>query len=226
VNLFLQVGGSTSHVSIALATAYPKLRFIVQDLPDTIANSHNLLSQLPESVRSRISCQPYNFFTPQPVNDADVYLMRMILHDWPITEATTILRNLLPALKSKPDSRLIIMDTVLPDPGSIPASEESLLRVRDLTMIQAFNSKERELSDWKELFARVTEEEDDGGKLVLKSVTKPFGSVMSVMEVVYINEKDVGTEHVGTSNGTAASSFGTAAANQNGEASTLMTNGN
>jgi hypothetical protein len=89
-------------------------------------------------------------------------------------------------------SRLIIMDTVLPTPGSVPAPEESLLRVRDLTMIQAFNSHEREMDDWKRLFDTVSREENascpaaQAGRLQLKNVAKPFGSVMSIMELEWV----------------------------------------
>ena len=74
------------------------------------------------------------------------------------------------------------MDTVLPPPGSTGIVEEALLRVRDLTMIQAFNSRERELQEFIDLFAQA-----DGGDgcLVLRKMVKPPGSVMSVLEVVY-----------------------------------------
>ena len=74
------------------------------------------------------------------------------------------------------------MDTVLPLPGSISIVEEALLRVRDLTMIQAFNSKERELGEFEKLFSKAC---DQDGSLVLKQIIKPPGSVMSVMEVAY-----------------------------------------
>ncbi|KAL8740131.1 MAG: hypothetical protein Q9190_007137 [Brigantiaea leucoxantha] len=178
----VDVGGSTCSASIALANAFPKLRFVVQDLPDTIADTRTYLSPQPESVRSRITTQGHNFFTPEKYKGADVYLLRMILHDWPAAEATNILKNLLDALKANPKTRLLIMDTVLPVPGSIGATEEALLRVRDLTMIQAFNSKERELGEFTDLFDKAS---DGEGKLVLKNTIKPPGSVMSVMEVAY-----------------------------------------
>ena len=106
----------------------------------------------------------------------------MILHDWPAADAVVILKNQLEALKAKPGARLLIMDTVLPLLGSISAVEEAILRVRDLTMIQTFNSKERELGEFEELF-RQTRDQDGG--LMLKKSIKPPGSVMSVMEVMY-----------------------------------------
>ena len=155
---------------------------MVEDLPDTISSSSALLSSHPETIRSRISTKSHDFFTPQTLKGADVYLFRMILHDWPASDALRILRNHLEALKANPRARLVVMDTVLPLPGSISVVEEALLRVRDLTMIQTFNSKERELGEFTELFAQAADEE---GFLLLKKIVKPPGSAMSVMEVAY-----------------------------------------
>ena len=106
----------------------------------------------------------------------------MILHDWPFTDALTILKNHLEALKANSHARLIIMDIVLPLPGSISTVEEALLRVRDLTMIQALNSKERELGEFERPFSHAS---DRDGCLKLMNIIKPPRSVMSVMEVLY-----------------------------------------
>jgi 6-hydroxytryprostatin B O-methyltransferase len=129
----------------------------------------------PPSISSRLTFQGHDFNDPQPVTGADVYLLRMILHDWPDAEAVKILKNLVVAMNA--ESRLIIMDTVLPKPGSVPVSVERIARARDLTMLQAFNSKERDLDDWKKLLIATDKE------LELISVTQPFGSAMSVLEI-------------------------------------------
>jgi len=81
-----------------------------------------------------------------------------------------------PSLKA--GGKIILMDTVLPAPGSVPATQEATLRVRDLSMMQTFNAKERELEDWNALLKAVDE------RLRLKNVVQPFGSSMSVLEVV------------------------------------------
>jgi 6-hydroxytryprostatin B O-methyltransferase len=103
----------------------------------------------------------------------------MILHDWPDHEAVTILKNIVKAM-DKTKSRLLIMDTVLPKPGSVPVSVERIVRARDLTMMQAFNSKERDLEEWKELVDAAVV---DAVRLQLVKVVQPFGSAMSVLEL-------------------------------------------
>ncbi|KAM5436481.1 putative 6-hydroxytryprostatin B O-methyltransferase [Microsporum ferrugineum] len=179
----VDVGGSSGAASISLATRFPDLNFVVQDLPENAADGQEFLAspeqqeKLGRSVTSRIFFNGHDFFQPQPFQGADAYLLRMILHDWPKKEAVKILQNILPALKDT--SRIIIMDTVLPQPGSIPTAQERLLRARDMTMLEAFNSLERDLEDWKELLTSVDE------RLTLKSVVQPVGSVLSVLEVTF-----------------------------------------
>ncbi|KAH6880098.1 sterigmatocystin 8-O-methyltransferase [Thelonectria olida] len=175
--LVVDVGGSTGNAAIALARSFPDLKFVVQDLPDN-ANAGRQAAEatLPEDILSRITFQGHDFTQPQPVADGDVYLLRMILHDWPDHVAITILKNLVPVL-AKGKAKLIIMDTVLPAPGQVPSSVERIVRVRDLTMMQVFNSHERDLEQWRALLAAA----DEG--LRLRRVLEPFGSAMSMLEV-------------------------------------------
>lgn len=172
-----QVGGSSGHASIALAKACPSLHFVVQDLPTVIETARaNLPAQLEAHVAERITFEAHDFFQAQPVLDADVYLLRMILHDWPPAEATSIVTNIYKALK--PGARIVVMDTALPVPGSIGLSQEAQLRARDLTMMETFNAHERDMDEWYGLFAGVDE------RLRIKRVVQPFNSNMAVMEVV------------------------------------------
>ncbi|KAH8698978.1 sterigmatocystin 8-O-methyltransferase [Talaromyces proteolyticus] len=175
--LVVDVGGSTGNADIALAKSFPDLRFIVQDLPDNASAGREAAeANLPSDILSRISFQGHDFTKPQPVAGADVYLLRMILHDWPDHVAITILKQLVPVLENK-KAKLIIMDTVLPAPGQVPGSVERIVRVRDLTMMQVFNSHERDLDQWKALLAAA----DEG--LRLRRVMEPYGSAMSLLEV-------------------------------------------
>jgi 6-hydroxytryprostatin B O-methyltransferase len=175
----VDVGGSTGDAAIALVEAFPHLKLVVQDLPANVDNGRKMLDSSPKkaSLAARITFQGHDFMEKQPVQDADVYLLRMILHDWTDAQAVKIVRNLVDAMKDRPSSKLLIMDTVLPKPGSVPVSIERLFRVRDMTMLQSFNSKERDLYDWKALLADV-----DAG-LHLVNVVQPFGSALSVLEV-------------------------------------------
>ncbi len=178
-----KVGGSTGSSAIALAEAFPHLTFIVQDLPANAESGRKAAAAgtLPDGIASRLSFQGHDFTQPQPVQGADVYLLRMILHDWPDEKSAEILRNIVAAMDTK-KSRLLIMDTVLPHPGSVPVSVERIVRARDMTMIQAFNSKERGMEDWGYLLGLAD------SRLKLAGVVQPFGSAMSVLEVALDDE--------------------------------------
>jgi 6-hydroxytryprostatin B O-methyltransferase len=153
---------------MALAAAYPALKFEVQDL--------DVVTSKQVSTAPQVSFKAHDFFHAQPTVGASVYLLRMIIHDWPDAEARTILSNIVPALV--PDiSTLLIMDTVLPLSGRLPSIRERVVRTRDLTMRQVFNAQERGLEDWEALLKSVDP------RLVLRHVEQPDGSNMSLLTV-------------------------------------------
>lgn len=179
-----QVGGNTGATSIILTKAFPDLRFIVQDLKAPIDTARSKLVELPAHVSSRIEAQEHDFFTPQPIKGADVYLLRMILHDWKDPEAVSILKQLVDA--AKPESRILIMDMVLPTPGSASRTLEATLRQKDLAMLHAFNAKEREVEDWRSVLQKADP------CLEIKAIRRPDGSQHSVIEAVL--RQDAGTK--------------------------------
>jgi len=169
----VDVGGSEGFVCHALAKKYPNIKsFVVQDLPNVIAQAQ---SQSSSNADSRVSYMAHDFFTEQPVKNADVYILRWILHNWSDARSVRILRNLIPALKQ--GSKIIINDNILPQPGVLPRWVENRLRSMDLTMLELQNARERELQDWKDLFALA----DERFKFV--GVVMPPGSNLAIIIV-------------------------------------------
>ena len=105
----------------------------------------------------------------------------MILHDWKDPEAVKILTQLVEALK--PDSRILIMDMVLPAPGSASRNLEAALRQKDLAMLHTFNAKEREVEDWRRVLQRADP------RLEIKAIRRPDGSQHSVIEAALTQER-------------------------------------
>lgn len=171
----VDVGGGSGSASITLAKAYPNLRFVVQDQALPIKNAADRLAEAGPDISQRIQLTEHDFFQPQPVKHAAVYLLRMIIHDWPDDEAVKILRRQVDAMG--PGSRIVIMDMVLPKPGSGSTTLEAALRQKDLSMLMTFNSKERESSDWYDLIQKVSPD------LGIHAVQRPDGSQHSVIEV-------------------------------------------
>ena len=112
----VDVGGSIGHCSVAIAKATPGLNLIVQDLKSVVKDA-----EAPYDVCDRVKFQECDFFTPQTTS-ADIYLLRWILHDYSDEDAISILKAQVCAMK--PGAKMIVMDRILPLPGSVGIVEE------------------------------------------------------------------------------------------------------
>ncbi|PHH75739.1 hypothetical protein CDD82_4305 [Ophiocordyceps australis] len=168
----VDVGGSQGHVSLALAEKFNNLDMIVQDMEKVVENA-----TVPEELQGRVKFMAHDFFAQQPVQGADVYYLRWILHNWSDKYCILILRALLPALKH--GARVIINESLMPVPGAEAMWKEKSLRATDLNMAAAFNAKERTVAEFKALF-----EKSDAG-FVLHRVIEPKGSALGMLEFVW-----------------------------------------
>jgi AraC-like DNA-binding protein len=152
-SLVVDVGGGRGHISTAVAQEHVHLKFQVQDFGD-LAEESGLLQQT-AGVSDRVQFCPHSFFDPQPESSrgAAVYFLRNIMHNWPDLYCQKILKTIVEAMG--PGSRLVICDIVLPEPNTIPGTQEARVRALDLTMLSMFNAKERSYRDWQELFTSV-----------------------------------------------------------------------
>ncbi|KAL4751922.1 O-methyltransferase-domain-containing protein [Aspergillus terricola var. indicus] len=180
--LLVHIDGGPGTVCVALAEAFPSLRFVVQDSAEQINQSRSFLKSQLESVRSAIELGIHNHCDEQPIQHADVYLLRMVLHNHTDANAIRILAPLVRPLRTNPAARLLIADTVLPEPGDVGCLDEALQRYRDLTMQQVFNTRERSLAEFQRLLDAVS---DSAGQLVVENIRRSPGSALSVIEVSY-----------------------------------------
>ncbi|OAX79641.1 hypothetical protein ACJ72_06036 [Emergomyces africanus] len=154
----VDLGGSAGHDAVVLARNFPDLNIIVQDLPKV---KPVFEAELPSDVKTRVSFIAHNFFQPQPV-EADIYIIKLILHDWPDLEAAKILRALVPALK--PGARVILVEYIgkhdSTEGSSLPRSVQQMGTATDLRIMALFNAKERVVDDWKNIFHNADERFD------------------------------------------------------------------
>ena len=171
----VDVGGSIGQCCKAIASIAPNPKFIVQDLVSVINNAQSI--PLPAELKDRIEYQIYDFYTPEPVKGAEIYLFRHVLHDHSDKYARKIISNIISAMKPG-HSKLIIIDQIMPPVGSISACDERMLRFLDIQMLILLNAKERELGEWAQLAA-----EASNGKLKITNVNVPPGSALAIMEL-------------------------------------------
>ncbi|EAQ88901.1 hypothetical protein CHGG_05521 [Chaetomium globosum CBS 148.51] len=152
-SLVVDVGGGIGHISTAVAQKHAHLSFQVQDFGDLVEESGTL--QQSAGVSDRVHFCPHSFFEPQPetCRKAAVYFLRNIMHNWPDLYCRRILEPIVEAMG--PDSRLLICDIVLPEPNTMPKTQEAQVRALDIVMLSMFNAQERSYEDWQELLTSV-----------------------------------------------------------------------
>lgn len=123
VESVVDIGGGVGATSTVLAETFSTLQCTVQDMPQIASQGR---SQVASNVASRITFMEHDFFQEQPVKNADVYLMRWVLHDWSDNKVEVILRSLVPALKN--GSNVILQEFILPEPGTLPYYHEKTTR--------------------------------------------------------------------------------------------------
>ncbi|KAI3322931.1 O-methyltransferase [Xylariaceae sp. AK1471] len=146
----VDVGGGSGHVSITLARNFPNLNFIVQDISTSMLDvgKHTVT----DDIADRISFMQHDFFEPQPLQNVAAIFIRQCLHNWSDHDVIKILRSLVPALEnSVAGTSILINDTVLPAPGTMPLHEERGLRQMDMLMLVALGAKQRTCSEIESL---------------------------------------------------------------------------
>ncbi|KAI9742750.1 MAG: hypothetical protein M1818_003479 [Claussenomyces sp. TS43310] len=171
----VDLGGSIGHLGIALATHYASLDVIIQDLPELTAEAN---ANIPEELKSRVQFMPHSFFDPQPVHGARIYVMRQVLHDWSDKYSLKILRNLISVMDPR-SSRILILDSVLPEPNTISGTQEQWNRSMDHQMYMILRAHERSRDMWEALVAEADE------RLKIVGIRKLPNSNLSVVEVAF-----------------------------------------
>ncbi|KAI1386464.1 sterigmatocystin 8-O-methyltransferase [Hypoxylon trugodes] len=171
--LIVHVGGSRGEVAVELAKSFKDARLLVQDMEMVVKGAKD---SLPDELKDRIDFKANGLFDTQTV-EADAYLFRLVFQIWPDKYALKILKAQIPALR--PGAKILIQDTVAPEPGEIPLWRERELRAMDLNTGAAFNGRHRYIHEWKALLAEADE------RFVFQGVSAPGRTLLSTLEIVW-----------------------------------------
>jgi hypothetical protein len=137
----VDVGGGNGALLAGILRANPGARGTVCDLEAGLSGARDYLEA--QGVASRGNVVPGSFFDSVPAG-ADVYLLRLILHDWPDDRAGEILGVCRRAMR--PGAQLLVIDTVLPN-RAIDDPRARLKFLYDVNMHVMFGGRERTESD-------------------------------------------------------------------------------
>jgi hypothetical protein len=144
--------------------ANPQLHGIVLDLPHVVPSATAAASALGLAERSRALGGDFFAYVPE----ADIYLLKHILHDWNDGEAVHILKRCRQAMR--PGGRVIVIEMLL---GKI--GESGVAPLMDLNMMVMLRGRERTLAEYCGLLKNA------GLQL---STSTPIRSPMAVIEAV------------------------------------------
>ncbi|KAL3479552.1 S-adenosyl-L-methionine-dependent methyltransferase [Aspergillus californicus] len=152
----VDVGGGYGQELTAFLDAFPNLegRYILQDRsavpPSHTKNSKTTHSTKDGSEQAQIEVMRHDFFNPQPVLGADVYLLSRIVHNWPDEKARVILSHLRAAMSQ--DSTLLVIDRIFSDKLERVSETMTML---DLGMMASLSALERTEGQFRELLSSV-----------------------------------------------------------------------
>lgn len=119
----VDIGGGRASLMSAVLQANPHLNGTIFDLPCMKEEVNQRISQ--ENLADRCQFVGGNFLESVPAN-ADVYLIKHVLHDWPDNKVSQILKAISEAMSE--DSLLIIIEAVIDD----TSGTEGILKLASL----------------------------------------------------------------------------------------------
>ena len=161
----VDIGGASGNMLAAILTRHPSVRGVLYDLPHVVRDAPALLKA--RGIDDRVTIESGSFFERVP-SGGDAYIMSHIIHDWSEEQCLTILGNCRKAMR--PDSRLLIVETVIPEDNSPHQG-----KLQDLVMLVIPGGQERTKAEYDSLLAK--------GGFKLRRVI-PTTSVVSIVESV------------------------------------------
>lgn len=163
IQTVVDVGGATGNMLAALLSRHRGLRGVLFDLPHVVRDAPALLKA--RGVEGRVTIETGSFFERVPAG-GDAYLLSHIIHDWSEAQCLTILNHCREAMR--PDGRLLIVETVLPE-GDVPHQG----KLQDLVMMVLPGGQERTEAEYATLLGKA------GFRL---NRVVPTSSVVSIVE--------------------------------------------
>jgi SAM-dependent methyltransferase len=137
----VDVGGGEGALLRDILVATPRLHGVLFDLPQVVARASEILTG---DIAARCRIVGGNFFDAIP-KDADAYLLKGVIHDWPDADAARILRNTRRAIR--PDGTLLLIEGIV-DSTARPVGLMELLML-------VIGGRERSEAEFRSLLASV-----------------------------------------------------------------------
>jgi SAM-dependent methyltransferase len=139
----VDVGGASGTVIAALLAGNPWLEGTILERADVADRAKAAVAERGLSSRCRVVSG--DFFVAVP--EADICILKYIIHDWDDEQSVSILSNCARALR--PNGRVILVELVIPDDD-----RPSRAPLMDLNMLVVLPGRERTAGQYRDLLAR------------------------------------------------------------------------
>ncbi|MBI3257897.1 MAG: methyltransferase [Ignavibacteriae bacterium] len=164
----VDIGGGNGALLMAVLDTVKDATGIVFDMEYVVHETQKEINA--KGFAGRCRTQGGDFFVSVP-NGADVYLMKMILHDWNDEKSIQILKNCANAMNS--NSTLLVMESVISE-GNTPHPGKFM----DINMLAMTGGKERTEKEFASLFSKAG--------LKLSKVIHTHSPMFSIVESIKI----------------------------------------
>jgi SAM-dependent methyltransferase len=158
----VDVGGATGTLVAALLLRNPLLEGTILERCDVVPHARAAVAE--RGLSSRCRAIAGDFFVSVP--EADIHILKYIIHDWNDEQSLLILSNCARALR--PNGRVVLIELVIPEDDC-----PSWAPFMDLNMLAVLPGRERTLREYRDLLSRAG--------LHLDRIT-PIASRFSVIE--------------------------------------------
>jgi hypothetical protein len=142
VRVAVDIGGASGTLIHSLMEANPVLQGIVFDLPHVVPTATTASKE--RGLHDRFSVIAGDFFA-NTLPPADLFLLKLILHDWNDEACLSILKNC--RRNVYPGGRIVVVEQLIDEIGK-PGFSPPL----DLNMLVMLGGRERNLEEFKVLF--------------------------------------------------------------------------
>lgn len=139
----VDVGGASGTLIAALLLRNPSLEGAILERPDVVPHARAAITE--RGLASRCRVVSGDFFVSVP--EADIYILKHIIHDWDDEQSLLILSNCARALGQK--GRVVLVEVVMPEDH-----RPSWTSLMDLNMLAVLPGRERTAREYRDLLGR------------------------------------------------------------------------
>ncbi len=147
VSVAADIGGGAGALLQALMATNPDLQGIVFDLPEVISAASTATPT--NGPRARLSFRAGDFF--QAVPEADLHLLKHVLHDWNDEDCIRILENCRRA--SRTGGRIAVLELAVGEMNELAGTPHTRSTLQDLNMLVLVGARERTIAQYSALFS-------------------------------------------------------------------------